>query len=91
LGVQVSTEVFTHKLFYINKKVHGKAPGQGHSQNKQPSEAKGGGLVILGMPLPKGFTLHKNHCNNFFINITVIPSTGYHKKPFLNLNQHRVN
>jgi hypothetical protein len=72
----LSTEVFTHKLFYINKNVHGKAPGQGHSQNKRPSEVKGGGLVILGMPLPKGFTSHKNHCNNVFDILLLYPAQG---------------
>jgi hypothetical protein len=53
----LSTEVFTCKLFYINKKVHGKAPGQGRSQNKQPSEVKGGGLVILGNAFAQGLYL----------------------------------
>jgi hypothetical protein len=71
--------------------VHGNAPGQGHSRNKQPSEVKGGGLDILGMPLPKGLTSHNTPLQQLKKKIAVIPITGYHNKPFLNLNQHRVN
>jgi hypothetical protein len=35
-----------------------KALGQGHSQNIQPSTFDLRGLLISGMPLPWGFTMH---------------------------------
>ncbi len=51
--------------------MRGKAPGQGHSQNNQPSTFDLRGLLILGMPLPWGFTMH------FFVNVKQLVSEHF--------------
>ncbi len=51
--------------------MQGKALGQGHSQNNQPSTFGLRGLLILGMPLPWGFTMH------FFVNVKQLVSEHF--------------
>jgi hypothetical protein len=68
-----------------------KPQGRGIPKISSPLRSKVEGWLFWECPCPGALPRIKTIANKFFKNITVIPSTGYHNKTFLNLKKHRVN